>query len=736
MSDIIVSTEPLTAELLQQVAELYADERYKTSLWSWQFKHRFERQPLGIIARVEGKIIGFNGTMPIKLMTASGDIIEAIWSCDFIVDKAYRGKGIGTAIKDEMLAKFHCPIMSLGISDSAYPLLLKKGWCAPVVLNVLQYVGRPQRLKQYLFKAYSLLKKTIYSAAIDTAKNSYYCDELADLPQKNVIDYLWSLPRAKQPFTEVYRDYDYLKWRYGDYPLGEGQYRYLSVGSKEKSISALIVFRISLAKNIEVVDFIGNHAEPAVVVAAANHLIKVYSSAGVLTWNTSSAHIASALSQSGFIKKKYSTRFVVRAVDSAVNWNLVAGDSDGDLLKVAREDMLVRAALAAREVTLANARSAADYSTAAELTVFSYQQLNYRVVDRTENFLALQQEWDALLLNSSANPLFMSWSWQYAWWTTWALPLKLRLHLLTIYDGDNLCGIIPLYCCNSYGINCLQFIGNAWGIAQTIRSEYIGPLFVAEQQQLLAESFGVFFKTLPFNTRLTVPDTIYHLLPNAPAIIKRTDYGYKVNSMGSFATYIASLGAQTRLKAFNRRKYLRELGHSLDLVEVRAERDSIEGFLSNLNSFHLLRWGKPCFNRQAVEFHTKVLLSVIGGSPSLSYLLIDEVPVSCSYNILAGDTVYNIQSGYLEYYDKKISLGTLHMGWGIERSFIDPKVNYFDFLAGYGKVENYKKHYKGELVVFNTVQYFNSNLMCRLAEFLLLLKRSARKIRHSIKAGK
>lgn len=734
MSDIIVSTEPLTPELLQQVAYLYANEHYKTYLWPWQFKYRFGRQPLGIIARAEGKVIGFNGTMPIKLITASGAIVEAIWSCDFIVAKAYRGKGVGTAIKDEMLAKFPCPIMSLGISDSAYPLLLKKGWKSPVALNVLQYVGRPQRFKQYLFKSYSLLKRVIFFTAIDAAKNTYYCDELAELPQKNVIDFLWSLPRAEDELTEVYRDYDYLKWRYKDYPLGEDQYRYLSVGSKEKSIVALVVFRISLAKNIEVVDFVGNHADPAIVVAAANHLIQIHSSANVLTWNTSSKNIATALSQCGFIKKKYSARFVVRSADS--KWNLVAGDSDGDLLKVAREGMLVRAALAARETSAASPSLPSNLSGVNQQSLFSYQNLHYRIVERTEDFSALRHDWDSLLARSAANPLFMSWSWQYAWWITWGSLLNLNLYLLTIYDGDKLCGIIPLYRYKSYGINCLQFIGNAWGIAQTIRSEYIGPLFAVEQQSLLTESFRIFFKTLSFNTRLTVPDTTDNLLPGVPAITKRTDYGYRVNVTGSFANYVSGLGAQTRLKAFNRRKYLQQLGHSIVLADIHPDAGAIRTFLSTLNSFHLLRWGKPCFNRQAIAFHTWVLLSMPSASPRLSYLMIDDVPVSCSYNILVCATVYNIQSGYLEYYDKKISLGTMHMGWGIERSFADTETNYFDFLAGFGKVEDYKKHYRGELVVFNTVQYFNSRLMRQLTSLLLLLKNSARKIRHSIKAGK
>lgn len=737
MSEISISTESITPELLQEVAELYDGERYKTYLWSWQFKARFGRQPLCIIARAAGQIIGFNGTMPIKLIDASGTIIAATWSCDFIVAKAYRGKGIGNAIKDEMLARFHGPIMSLGISDSAYPLLLKKGWRSPVSLSVLQYVGAPKGLKQYVFKAYSRLKKTVFSRVIKLAKNSYYCDELAELPEKNVIDYLWKLHCKDNSYTEVYRDYEYLKWRYCDYPLGNDQYHYLSVGNKSAGISALIIFRISIAENIEVVDFIGNQTDSAVVVAAASYLSKRYAQKNLITWNSSAPAIVAALSQSGFLQKSYSTRFVVRSVDVHANWNLVSGDSDGDLLKVAREEMLARLAIEENiRLGLTTEEEENNGSASAPFFPFGSVGFRYQILTSHENFLALQNDWNSLLIRSNANSLFMSWSWLYAWWSTWAEELKLQLYIVTVFDGDQLCGIIPLYRYSRYGMNCLQFIGNAWGIEQTIRSEYIAPIFVRELEQILAESFHAFFKSLPFNTQLIVPDATNNFLGNTPVIVKRVDFGYRLSTRDSFEKYLANLGGQTRLKAFNRRKYLAELGHNVGIKDVPADAQARQHFLSCLNSFHLIRWGKPCFNRHAVEFHTKVLMSADSNSPRLSYLLIDGEPVSSAYNIFSGNTLYNIQSGYVEYYDKKISLGTLHMGWGIEGAFNDPRVSFFDFLAGYGKVEDYKKHYKGDVVVFSTLKYFNSSFLCRITKILMWLKRSARQIRQSIKVPK
>ncbi|HEX7762660.1 MAG TPA: GNAT family N-acetyltransferase, partial [Cellvibrio sp.] len=121
MSGITVSTEKVTDELLAEVADLYVVEQYKKSLWAWQFSHRFERDVLAIVARDNGRVVGFNGTMPIKIVDEHDQKIDAIWSCDFIVAPDYRGKGLGKAIKDEMAKAFTMPVMSLGISDSAFP---------------------------------------------------------------------------------------------------------------------------------------------------------------------------------------------------------------------------------------------------------------------------------------------------------------------------------------------------------------------------------------------------------------------------------------------------------------------------------------------------------------------------------------------------------------------------------------------------------------------------------------
>lgn len=150
----------------------------------------------------------------------------------------------------------------------------------------------------------------------------------------------------------------------------------------------------------------------------------------------------------------------------------------------------------------------------------------------------------------------------------------------------------------------------------------------------------------------------------------------------------------------------------------------------------ILRWGKPCFNNEAINFHKRVLMKHSGIKPRLSVLQIGNEIVSLSYNICADAVMYNLQSGYLENFDKKVSLGTLHMGWEIENGFSNPNVKHFDFLAGYGKVEDYKRHYRGEQVDFITRQYFSNVMVFHVYGFFHNTRYFFKKIKSALNFGK
>jgi GNAT superfamily N-acetyltransferase len=734
MSDITVSTEKVTDELLAEVADLYVVEQYKKSLWAWQFSHRFERDVLAIVARDNRRVVGFNGTMPIKIVDEHDQKIDAIWSCDFIVAPDYRGKGLGKAIKDEMAKAFTMPVMSLGISDSAFPLLLKKGWHAPVRLDVWDLLLRPKTAKQVILFAWSTMCRAGLLIAINRALNKFLVEELSYLPSRQVIDYLWVLHRQDKNTVEVLRDYDYLIWRYVDCPFQ--CYQFLHVGSNLDGSKAIIIFRISTGNNIEVVDFIG-YVDAALVSSVVAFWLKKYPNTTAIHWNTSLSKLHTGLLVNGFVKKSYGSRFATLSAYGQNSWGLVAGDSDGDFLRLAKEQSYFFAIKDKCEEI--NKDLIAPSKPDGELVFHSPEGFDYKKISE-EAFYSMELLWDELIAKSDASPLFMSWQWIVSWWRQWGHALSLQLHVLLVFEQEVIVGIIPFYQYKKRFLKKYQMIGNAWGLSPTVRSEYTSPIFLRDKTDALYKSLNAYIKAQAFNSSFIFSDTLKNAMPTLSCWEHRMDVGYKISVSGDFNDYLLSLGRMTRLKAFNRRMYVIEHYPSVEFQWLIITRESLDDFFNNLNSFHLLRWGKPCFDRFAVNFHKSFLLGPMGPNALLSYLRVDGKIVSASYNIKIQDVIYNIQSGYLELFDKKVSLGTLHMGWLIETAFKNQSVNAFDFLAGFGRVEDYKKHYRGDAIHFYTFQYFSSSTVRALfgAQFVLkkLTKKTAKYIKQAWGGGR
>ncbi len=55
----------------------------------------------------------------------------------------------------------------------------------------------------------------------------------------------------------------------------------------------------------------------------------------------------------------------------------------------------------------------------------------------------LRQEWTRLVNGRGDLSVFTTWEWIYTWWTSYAADC--RLSILTVFDGDRMVGIVPLY---------------------------------------------------------------------------------------------------------------------------------------------------------------------------------------------------------------------------------------------------------------------------------------------------
>lgn len=314
--------------------------------------------------------------------------------------------------------------------------------------------------------------------------------------------------------------------------------------------------------------------------------------------------------------------------------------------------------------------------------------------------------------------LFQTKAWQSAWWEAWGQQKGFRLirkwdgKVSGLYESNyRLKGILP--------VRSFQFVGTSYRELRTPRTEHnrfcednlTGQPLLKTMERLLEENP---WTEAVFNDLRTGSAEVSALVTIAATHgwafrITASDHGYAVGTNGSFKEYIASLGANSRLRLYNRRKLFESLG------SVREENfwpANPDAFFEELNRFHRARWQKNCVTAKSLEFHKKFLARVEdeGGKPTLSVIYCDNDIVSVLYNVWYEGVVYNIQAGFDEQFHKKLSLGSLHLGYAIEDAFANPETHRLDLLAGQGKKEDYKSRFATAHYQFISVMLVKSVL--------------------------
>jgi len=325
-----------------------------------------------------------------------------------------------------------------------------------------------------------------------------------------------------------------------------------------------------------------------------------------------------------------------------------------------------------------------------------------------DTFLKMESTWQTCLAQSGANTLFSSWIWLTSWWKIWKIRLNLNLLLFGVYKNRNLIGIVPCYTYlkkTPFGRmkKYCEFIGDYTSSNDSIRSEYLDFIFPQDQyaeiiplvlQHLMQYDIDeLIFKDLKANSL-----TGEYFSKNHPACIFSVDHGIKINCQQEFEPYIRSLGKNTRLKLYSRRKLMK----NPELHSIKNAEDIIL-FFNNLNLMHLERWQQPCFSEHSLKFHSLVANYFLSnGQLECLTLTDDSVVKAVCYDITIKSTRYNIQLGFHAYHTSKVSMGTLMLGYAIEQAHCNKAIQSYDLLAGQGKNTFYKKKLNGQLTSFIT----------------------------------
>ncbi len=339
-------------------------------------------------------------------------------------------------------------------------------------------------------------------------------------------------------------------------------------------------------------------------------------------------------------------------------------------------------------------------------------------------FTNLKIQWQNLLSRSNADSLFLSWHWMFSWWEIYGNIKNDELILIGIYDEkDILICLAPLYITldkikNTISIKRLQFIGSRVGGSSGFRTEYLQ--FIIDKRvstNAIKMIFDEVITKYSFDelwlSDLDVNSETYHAmikLDKKHKIYRRAQeegYSYGINVSVDYEEYVSKLGKNTRLKFFNRRKILNKLG-KVTIEEVTN--NNFRDVLNLLAEFQLHRWDElisydkhSLFIEKLIKDSSIVICGVI--------VKLNDESIGCTFDILSSNRSYNIQSGYKEGVDKKIAMGSLTIGYAIEKYCKNEQCDYYDFLAGEGKNSNYKSRIAKTDIKFQSIQIISSTIL-------------------------
>lgn len=339
-------------------------------------------------------------------------------------------------------------------------------------------------------------------------------------------------------------------------------------------------------------------------------------------------------------------------------------------------------------------------------------------------WFANEAEWSALLERSPADPLFLSWEWLTHWWQCFAAGLGATPHILAFYRDGALVGIVPLYRRRlirngMLPASSIQPIGLSWRDPRAVISEYLDVVAAEPDAGAVRRACARVLLEEATWTECVIGFTASarhwceaFTARNCPArqYVRDLDSSasYQADLGQGFAVYLRSLGRSTRRSLWGLRRRL-----SVQ-ARVRFEAlgpEEIDAGFADLNRLHQLRWKKLAFAGSRLAFHTRMAKCLATrGELAVSRLRAGDEVISVLYDIRKGPCQYNISMGFNPAFNRKVSLGLLHLGYAMEAA-ADSRVATYDLLAGRGQRTDFKRHLSQRRRELSCVQVLRGHLL-------------------------
>ncbi len=317
-------------------------------------------------------------------------------------------------------------------------------------------------------------------------------------------------------------------------------------------------------------------------------------------------------------------------------------------------------------------------------------RLSLEVVDDVRSFGALREEWNALLSESAADTIFLTWEWLHSWWKHLSGGRMLRI--LTVRRGGELVGFAPFAL--RRGLHPLlppriSFLGS--GI---VGSDYLDVVAKKGSEEEVLEALADPLARLRASIELRgVRAEGTGVARLTAALSGRGFKAFQTQSEPcpyiplegrSWDEYLGSLGSEHR---YNFKRRLRNLQKESDFrfERISAEERRREA-MAILLDLHDRRWkergGSDAFSsREVLFFHEEVSrIALDRGWLRLFILWVGGEPAAALYGLRYRGTFSFYQSGFDPRFAPR-SVGLVTMGLTIQ-SAIEESAEEFDFLHG------------------------------------------------------
>ncbi len=362
-----------------------------------------------------------------------------------------------------------------------------------------------------------------------------------------------------------------------------------------------------------------------------------------------------------------------------------------------------------------------------------------RVLSKTDEFLALEPQFNAILRSSGSDHVQCTFEWLSLWFRHFGKESK--LHVLVAEEGGRVCGVAPLMLHTRPAVyrglvklRALSFIGYGF----TDRSDFvISPEGTgASREQVMSALFDRLFQD-PHLWDEVLLTQLTDASPNFASIRKETDRGgYDVETETliacpyvdtgtDFDTYYKGLRTNLKHDVARKLRRLAEQGLEPDFEVVTRVDDAVLLELQELNRKRFEATGHRSFFLREDRFAFLRELAAVFSERQWWLLFLFRIKgrlVAYHLCFVYNGTVYNWNTSYdLEY--SQYSLGKILLKPVLQFCF-EKGYRVFDFMAG---DEDYKLKWTGKMTTNYQIAVRRRNLKTGLMKGYSSLKRTVRR---------